>query len=267
MAKRRGASRYAAARPQPGLVLAGVWSRLAAGPLRLLAWLALSATLLYGATWMSDPWSFPIDTVTLEGELQHTDVARLREAVTPYAAAGFFGVDVGAVRRAALHSPWVADASVIRRWPSTLVVKVVERQAAARWGAGALLDTDGEAFYPEQVDERLPQLSGPPGSATQVYAFYREIETGAMGRLPPLQSVELDRRGVLRLGYARGPQVTLRAQSALDQWQRFLHLWSVLDDERRGTMQSADLRYTAGMAVRWHVTGTDDLPAQREQAG
>ena len=146
---------------------------------------------------------------------------------------------------------------------------MVERRAAARWGAGALLDSNGEVFHPPQIEERLPLLSGPPGSAVRVYSLYREIETGAMGRLPPLQSVELDRRGVLRLSYARGPQVTLRAQSALDHWQRFLSLWSALDDDRRGTMQSADLRYAAGMAVRWQAPGVDEGPRQRqrEQAG
>ncbi|MEC9341979.1 MAG: FtsQ-type POTRA domain-containing protein [Pseudomonadota bacterium] len=265
MAKRRGASRRAAQEQGLASTMVRVRDRLSMGHLHLLGWLLLVGVVAYGGTWMSDPWSFPIETVTLEGELRQTDVAALRDAVTPYAAAGFFGVDVGAVRRAAMRSPWVGDASVIRRWPSTLVVRVVEREAAARWGAGAMLDKSGDVFHPAAIREDLPLLSGPQGSARRVFGLYKDLETAAMGRLPPLRSVELDGRGVLRLGYLGGPGVTLRVETALSQWQRFLELWTALDAVQRGTMQSADLRYAAGMAVRWQAA--EPGAKSREQAG
>ncbi|WP_448580259.1 cell division protein FtsQ/DivIB [Thermaurantiacus sp.] len=53
------------------------------------------------------------------------------------------------VRARLLELPWVLDADVRRRWPDTLVVRIVERQPIAIWQAGGRY---------RLIDGRLPPL-------------------------------------------------------------------------------------------------------------
>ncbi|MEQ7873418.1 FtsQ-type POTRA domain-containing protein [Sphingomonas sp. ASV193] len=74
-------------------------------------------------------------------------------------------VDVGAIRRQLLGFGWVKDARVMRRYPDTLVVDIVERTPAALWQDGASLtqvDKDGVVLgrVPISAMPDLPLMTG-----------------------------------------------------------------------------------------------------------
>jgi cell division protein FtsQ len=76
-------------------------------------------------------------------------------------------VDLDAVEARVEALPWVADATVSRRWPGTVVVRVRERTAVAVAGVGSgavVVDRHGIVLGPATAADRLP-LAGPDAVA------------------------------------------------------------------------------------------------------
>lgn len=75
-------------------------------------------------------------------------------------------VDLDDVRTRLQALPWVADASVARRLPDTLVIDIVERKPLAIWqhrGRLAVVDRDGHVLDSKHLDRfaSLPLIVGP----------------------------------------------------------------------------------------------------------
>lgn len=72
-----------------------------------------------------------------------------------------FAFDADAARRRLESLPWVRRASVSRMWPSTIVVRIDEREPLALWqhrGRFALIDREGHVI----LRERLERFGGLP---------------------------------------------------------------------------------------------------------
>ena len=96
-------------------------------------------------------------------------------------------VDVGAVRAELLQFPYVRDARVSRRYPDTLVIDVVEREAEALWqGEDRLFLIDEEGVILERVPiaamPDLPLLMG-AGANRELAQLNRILD-----RVPPLRA-------------------------------------------------------------------------------
>jgi len=155
----------------------------------LAALLALGVLLL----WLLRQPVFDIRRIVIEGDVEHTTPAQLRRQLTNIAQAGWFTLDLQQARAAFEQLPWVRRAQVRRAFPQHLRVTLHEHQAAAWWrGEGELVSRQGEVFeatfarlWRDAQDgaegrlpaalARLPQLSGPEGSAAQVLDMYRQL--------------------------------------------------------------------------------------------
>ncbi|MCW8918574.1 MAG: cell division protein FtsQ/DivIB [Gammaproteobacteria bacterium] len=221
--------------------------------------LLLSALLLGAVVWggqqLLDPARFPLHTVRIESPLQRVAQQTIRDTVGRYVQAGFLGVDVDAVRDALEALPWVQRATVRRAWPDKLVVRVTEQQALARWGNEALVNMRGELFRP-QLDEswgRLPLLRGPRDSNRQVAEQYVAMQ----GMLKPLgltiTHLSLDERRALSLRLDNGLQLGLGRQDTDLRLLRFVRVFPRVLKPRLAMIESIDLRYTNGLAVRWRA--------------
>lgn len=86
-------------------------------------------------------------------------------------------VDVGAVRERLLALPWVEDASVERRWPDRIRIRITEKKPAAVWqvhGTLRVVDAEGRTLPVDDVRafRDLPLLVG-DGANAQVAEFQR----------------------------------------------------------------------------------------------
>ena len=108
------------------------WLRPALLPVGVLLMLGSAGTWL--ATFVTDPYRLPLETIRITGELNHVDRAKLQQLVASAIDGGFFSVDMHKLREAAEQLPWIDKVSIRRVWPQTLVMDVTEQVPIGRWG-------------------------------------------------------------------------------------------------------------------------------------
>jgi len=195
----------------------------------------------------------PIRAVRIAGEFQHLARPALQESISGALSARFFSVDVNAVRDAARRLPWVRDVSVRRVWPDSLHVAVVERVAVARWGEHGLLEEDGALFIPERKTPQsdLVQLRGPDGSQWEVLSRYRALRTLLAPAGQSIVTLELSNRGAWTVALENGVRLKLGQSPSEETLQGFARAMTAVIRHGGSAIDSVDLRYINGFAVRW----------------
>ena len=117
---------------------------------------------VWGVAWLLSPAAFPLESVHFDNRLERVQQADLRRALDGHLDAGFWGLDLSAIRGALEALPWVEAAAVRRVWPGELRVGIREQRAVAVWNGDALIGASGEVFAPdpETWPGELPQLAG-----------------------------------------------------------------------------------------------------------
>ncbi|SDU22156.1 cell division protein FtsQ/DivIB [Halopseudomonas salegens] len=195
----------------------------------------------------------PIALVSVQGELQYIDQTSIQAVVQPYLTASFFGLDVHALRTDLAAMPWVADSTVQRVWPDQLVVHLEEQLPIARWGEGALLNSAGRTFAPDDLSGfiHLPQLNGPERSRERVLQQYQQFNRQLRDQGFGIAELELRERGSWFLTTREGIVISLGRERLNDKLERFLTVDQRLLSERRDQIARVDLRYSNAMAVAW----------------
>lgn len=226
--------------------------------LRWLLPLTLSvagASLIYfGAVYLLDPATLPVRSVRIESPLKHVTQQQLRKLISAHAQQGFLKLDMDGIRHDVEALPWVYQASVRRSWPDKLVVRIEEQQAVARWGKKGLVNRHGEVFQPLDVADwsQLPLLRGPEGTEVTVVKQYQEV----LEMLTPLglkvSHLTMNERRAWSLRLSNGLQVVLGRNETHMRLLRFVRVYADVLMPRLKAIDSVDLRYTNGFAVRWH---------------
>lgn len=225
--------------------------------LRLFGWLlavalvALPVVALFNGWWGSERW--PLTQMRVSATFVRVQPAQLQATLRPFAARGFFAVDIDAAQRAVAALPWVERADVRKRWPDVLEVVVVEHRPFARWSNRRLLSDRGRLFPARDalIPEDLPQLSGPDTRVSEVVALYNESKALFAPIGIDVRRVALDARGSWTLGLDSGAELVVGRVDARERLSRFARLLPQLLDRRMQPLKRADLRYTNGFALEW----------------
>jgi cell division protein FtsQ len=234
--------------------LMAVATQLLLGVFAVLCLVALGNWLMRQPLWA-------VKSIVVDGDVTHQSAvamrAQLAAPLRPRLQPGFLALDLQPVRELFEDLPWVRQAVVRREFPNRLRVTLREHQAVAWWnasGSGQLVDTDGTVFDASPDDgDNLPELAGPDGQAARVLALYRtlapELERLELG----LERLELTDRGAWRARLDSGAVVELgrgTSDELLARLNRFTATLSQLDARYAGALQSVDLRYPNGYALR-----------------
>lgn len=235
-------------------------------PWKWVLWPLCSALCISGIVWsvmqLKDPDNLPLNTVRIDTPLVQVSQETIRNIVLPHADKGFIGLNVMEVRQTLEALPWVYQATVRRSWPDVLLISVKEQQAVARWASGGLLNPQGQQFDPGSGEDwsGLPLLRGPAGSEKIVMQEYRQMQQMLQPLGLLISNVTMDERrawslqvgGTLRLGLGRN-DVERRLL-------RFVRVYPGVLEPRQAGIESVDLRYTNGFAIRWR-DGYEPSPA------
>jgi cell division protein FtsQ len=232
--------------------------------LRTAATLALSAAVLYGAgKGVQLVLDQPVRNLIVEGTFQRVTPVQVEGAAADELDAGFLTVDLAALRARVEALDWVDHANVGRRWPDTLIVRVTEHQAAARWGENGLLNVRGELFTEnaQHAFPELPSLAGPPGSERDVARRYLAVRGKLAEADLALERLQMDERGAWRLVLGGGQEVRLGRRDIDERLYRFFEVVAPALAAQLERIEYVDLRYTNGFAVGWREGPPANLAA------
>ena len=170
---------------------------------RIAAWmiaLTLIAAPIIAALngWLAeDRW--PIRRLVVQGRFAQVNEADVRSAVAPQVRAGFFAVELDAVKAAVEALPWVESAEVRKHWPDRIDVRVEERLPIAFWGEDRLLSHRGDVFVANLagVSQDLPHLDGPDLRASEVWAQHRAARERLADIGIDVRGTRMNQRGAL----------------------------------------------------------------------
>lgn len=217
--------------------------------------IGLSLSLLGGLLLLIfDPHTLPITNIRMEAHLINTNPQTLQTTLSQVARGGFWNVDLTAVRLAILALPWVKEAQVQRQWPETLILLIQEHQAIARWQDKALVNKEGHLFVvpPSSVTKsmNLPILSGPVGSAIQVFKHYQLLSPLVQAAGLQIQKLSLSVRLAWQMNLDNGIKLMFGRDDSEVRLRRFLKVYPRLLNVPQSRPVFVDLRYTNGMAVQ-----------------
>lgn len=212
-------------------------------------------------TWIVRHPAWTVRAVTVQGDVSHQNAVGLRaQLAAPMRSTlrdSFLTVDLQQVRQLFEAVPWVRHARVQREFPDRLRVTLEEHQAVAWWGeagSGQLVSQLGEVFDASPDDgDGLPELAGPVEQAPQVWRLYQAL-SAELGRLEMgLVRLELNERGNWRAELDNGARLELgrgTPEDLIDRTRRFTSTLGQLTQRYPGALQSVDLRYPNGYALR-----------------
>jgi cell division protein FtsQ len=220
--------------------------------------------------WISRHPAWAVRDISVQGDVSHQNAVGLRaQLASPLRRlqGSFLTIDLQQVRQMFEDVPWVRHAMVQREFPNRLRVTLEEHQVAAWWGqsgSGQLVSQRGEVFEASPDDgDGLPELAGPVEQAPQILRLHQMLTT-ELGRLEMgLVRLELNERGSWRAELDNGARLELgrgSPEDILTRTQRFTATLGQLTQRYPGALQSVDLRYPNGYALRVQgvTTVTDD---------
>jgi len=198
----------------------------------------------------------PIENVEIEGAYENISLNDLRSKVVSVLQGGYFTVDLKVVRNALLELPWVEDASVRRKWPAGLYIKVIEKQAVAYWGDVAMMSDRGEIFTPPVLKKNsdLPKLHGPEGLHKKVWKFLVEANHGFNKADLEINRIALDERRawtlvIVNKKIAQEIVVKLGREDTVNRLDRFVRVFSDNATLNLDNIAVIDMRYPNGFAL------------------
>ncbi|MBU3647859.1 MAG: cell division protein FtsQ/DivIB [Limnohabitans sp.] len=219
--------------------------------------------------------AFALAGITVLGDVEHNNAVTLRANVATKLTGNFFTADLERVRNAFEAVPWVRLASVQREFPNRLRVTLQEHKPVAYWGQdreSRMVNSYGEVFEAnlgDLEDDKMPRLSGPDSQSQQVLSMYLALEPAFKSMALNLDSLVLTERGSWRAKLNHGGVIELGRGSVEDVMARMQRLSKTLMQvthkygRKVTSLESADLRYDNGYALRMRGVSTQDVSAKR----
>lgn len=226
---------------------------------------------VFAADYLFNPNKFRITGIEVSGRLQNVAGDEITRVVEASLQGNYFSASLHSIERELEALPWVHAVSTRRRWPATLLVRVTEIQPVANWSETHWLNFTGDLVAREPLPAGhefvdLPSLAGPDDRAMEVWRQFQFWSSQLAPSGLELAGLTLRPHGLWQLELTLGalasasenvPAAGFRVTMMVDDDRAGAHIKrfvNTLDQQlitRFVDMQSIDLRYPNGFAVRW----------------
>lgn len=210
------------------------------------------------------PWlDRPFRSARIDTPLSRLREDEIRGVLAGHLDQGFFSLGVEALKKELENHPWVSRASVRRVWPDGLVVSVHEHRPIARWGEEALINLQGEIFGVGDLRDAvsLPRLEGPSDSPGEVMRQYQQFSQLLQPSGLRISALTLGGRGGWQLVLETGTRINVGSEALMERMQRFMALYQQEWQHDERPLESVDLRYASGLAVRFGEPAGESVAA------
>lgn len=217
--------------------------------------LLVMALVIWGAIsvpeWLN---RYPLEVVGVEGvtdqRRQHEVELKIFDLVQ---GKNYFNLPLSEMHERLEALGWVGSVNVRRYWPNTVKLTIKERQPVAVWNDTWLVGDEGGLF--EGVDKfelkALPHLYGPLERAQEVFDYYEIIQSQLKVAALEISKIEMDARLTARVTLADETQIVVDRHQYEQKLMRFVDLYLRELQQAPQQLESVDLRYADGMAIKW----------------
>jgi cell division protein FtsQ len=216
---------------------------------------ALLALLWHGRSYTKAN-NFPIKQVKIVSASEHVDQEFLQKTIETYTKSGFFYLNVNEMKRQLLKLPWIYEVAVQRKWPDTVIVNVIEQQAALQWGNKALINHKGEVFAPPvfTFPKELPVIFGPEERRLEIFTLYQKAQQYFEPLDLTIRKLLFNPQSYWEILLKNNTTIYLKEGDPLAQLELLVDLYQRITAGHKSQPKSIDLRYyTGGFAVKWDM--------------
>ncbi len=200
-----------------------------------------------------------IEFVVIEGNLNMITERDIKTAVFDFINQSMVAIDLLAIQHALEQNAWINNVSLRRKWPDTLIINVTEEVAIAKWGDSQLLNQEAALFLPSTIPQfNLAKLSGPEGTEKKVMQQYQIFNQLLFSKNLRITSLNLNSRGAWFMQLGNEIEVAVGSRQAVERVRRFAAVYESLFAGEINSIESFDLRYEDGIAVK-HKPSMDDV--------
>lgn len=227
--------------------------------------LVLFAAVLYGTykfydvvyEYTTSPYTFQVSRIIVKGKLTHITQGEIADAVGRLVGGqNLVTLDENLVQDHLIKMPWVANASVYKKYPDTLVVSLVEHYPSALWKTTGIYDAHTQSvFYPDltRFSGALVRLSATHDSlAPELYDHASDFMKLLANSPYLIEEVQLDAARGYRVVIQDNVTLILGRESSpqlpLIRLKRFLLAFGQTGISLKD-VSYVDLRYDNGFAV------------------
>ncbi|MDH5393762.1 MAG: FtsQ-type POTRA domain-containing protein [Gammaproteobacteria bacterium] len=203
---------------------------------------------------------FPVEQVRIEGEFEYLDKTLIEKNIAGSTIGGFFDLDIASLRDELMKMQWVEAAFVRREWPDTVVIKIKEKKAVAKWGSAAVLTADGRLFYPPEISQvqALVELSGPDNRHEFVLSEFNKIQNLLVLADIKVMSLSQNERRSWQMK-VEGISINLGRKNIYKKIESFAGVYASLIKPQVNKIKQIDFRYTNGFAVVWDTDLAENM--------
>ncbi len=254
----------------------------------LASLLLLISSIMFAFDQLFSPDSFQVEELRISADFEQLQPQQIREQVLPLIKNNYFAVDLKQVEQVVENIPWVDQVSVRRQWPRSIHIRLSEQKAIAQWGQDAYLNSRAKPFVVDKkIAGDLPYLDGPQGTEKdlleQFYDWKKRFAEKqlvlthltmtprysyeAQVLIPREQQKQLTEQALMELFKEKEQPVpvldwrqiapfaltlNLGKQAVEQRVDRFIAAFPRAFDQQLLKVDSVDLRYPNGFAVRWN---------------
>lgn len=202
----------------------------------------------------------PVNTVVVDGATRHINKTAVAEQVASGIDGRLLELNLVAIQDRLVQEAWINEAEVRRTWPPSLKVTLVEEVPVARWGNRGLLNHQGDIFWPDKTSayQDLPELVGPSHETVRIMQQFRDLNSLFIRSGIRLAGLELESRGAWTLTLDNGIRVIAGRDDLMPRLRRFIQVYEAQLASRSMSINSVDIRYTNGVAVKWKPDTKED---------